>query len=67
MPLAAHASWDGATLNLAAALGDANQPARPLLAARASGAVADATAAEALGAQAVAALYAAGARSYLHG
>ena len=67
MPLAAHASWDGATLNLAAALGDANQPARPLLAARASGAVADAAAAEALGAQAVAALYAAGARSYLHG
>ncbi len=67
MPLAAHASWDGATLNLAAALGDANQPARPLLATRARGAVADAAAAEALGAQAVAALYAAGARSYLHG
>ena len=65
MPLAAHASWQGDTLHLAAALGHAEQPARPLLVAHASAAVADDAAAEALGAQAVAALQAAGARHYL--
>ena len=65
MPLAAHASWQGATLHLAAALGHANEPTRPLLRAQARGAVADTAAAEALGARAVAALHAAGARGYL--
>ena len=67
MPLAAHATWDGAVLHLAAALGDADAPTRPLLRAHASGVVADAAAAEALGAQAVAALHGSGAGSYLHG
>ena len=65
MPLAAHATWQGATLHLAAALGHANEPTRPLLRAQARGAVADTAAAEALGARAVAALHAAGARGYL--
>lgn len=65
MPLAAHASWQGDTLHLAAALGHAEEPARALLRAQVSGAVADIAAAEALGAEAVAALYAAGARDYL--
>ena len=65
MPLAAHATWRGDTLHLAAALGHATQPARALLVAQASGPAADTDAAEALGAQAVAALHAAGASSYL--
>ncbi len=67
MPLAAHATWRGNTLHLAAALGHATEPARPLLVSQASGPAADTAAAEALGAQAVAALHAAGARSYLAG
>jgi hydroxymethylbilane synthase len=65
MPLAAHATWQGETLHLAAALGHAEDPTRPLLVAQASAAVADSAAAEALGAQAVAALHRAGARDYL--
>ncbi len=65
MPLAAHAQWQGSTLHLAAALGHAGEPTRPLLTAQANGAVADTAAAEALGAQAVAALHAAGAGDYL--
>jgi hydroxymethylbilane synthase len=65
MPLAAHATWQGETLHLAAALGHAADPLRPLLVAQASAAVADSAAAEALGAQAVAALQRAGARDYL--
>lgn len=65
MPLAAHAHWQGQTLHLAAALGDASAPTRPLLRAQTQGGVADTAAAEALGAQVVAALHAAGAGDYL--
>jgi hydroxymethylbilane synthase len=65
MPLAAHATWDGATLQLDAALGDAEQPQRALLRTRASAAVADEAAAQALGEQAVAQLHALGAAGYL--
>lgn len=65
MPLAAHAVWQGDTLVLDAALGDAAQPTRPLLRARASAAVADEAAAAELGAHAVAQLHAAGAAGYL--
>ncbi len=65
MPLAAHASWQGDELHLAAALGHAADPMQPLLTAQVSGAVADAVSAERLGTQAVAALHAAGARHYL--
>jgi hydroxymethylbilane synthase len=65
MPLAAHATWDGATLQLDAALGDAGQPQRALLRTRASAAVADEAAAQALGEQAVAQLHALGAAGYL--
>ena len=65
MPLAAHATWRGDTLHLAAALGHAAEPSRPLLVSQASGPATDTDAAEALGAQAVAALHAAGAGSYL--
>jgi hydroxymethylbilane synthase len=67
MPLAAHASWQGDTLHLAAALGHAADPARPLLTTQVSSAVSDAAAAESLGARAVAALHTAGARDYLAG
>jgi hydroxymethylbilane synthase len=66
VPLAAHAVWQGPLLQLHAALGDANAPSRPLLRAHAQGTVTDAAAAEALGAQAVAALRESGAASYLH-
>jgi len=66
MPLAAHAQWQGPELHLAAALGHAGDPTRPLLTTQVRGAAADAAAAEALGAQAVAALHAAGAHDYLH-
>jgi hydroxymethylbilane synthase len=65
MPLAAHARWQGHTLHLAAALGHSGEPTRPLLVAQVRDAVADEAGAEALGAQAVAALHAAGARDYL--
>ena len=65
MPLAAHAQWRGETLHLAAALGHAGEPTRPLLVAQASGGATDTAAAEALGARAVATLHAAGARDYL--
>ena len=67
MPLAAHASWgeDGA-LTLHAALGDGEQPARPLLRTSVSGQPADEAAASAMGEQAAAALRAAGAAGYLH-
>ena len=65
MPLAAHAQWLGGALQLAAALGHTGDPTRPLLATQVSGAVANVAAAEALGAQAVAALHAAGAHAYL--
>jgi hydroxymethylbilane synthase len=65
VPLAAHAVWQGDELVLHAALGDARTPTRPLLRARASGAVREVHAAEALGAAAVAQLRELGAASYL--
>jgi hydroxymethylbilane synthase len=65
VPLAAHAQWDGATLRLQAALGDAARPTRPLLHAQAQAAVNDVAAAEALGAAAVSRLRDLGASSYL--
>jgi hydroxymethylbilane synthase len=65
MPLAAHATWQDETLNLAAALGHASAPTKRLLTARASAHVDSAAAAEALGAEVVAALHAAGASAYL--
>jgi hydroxymethylbilane synthase len=65
MPLAAHAQWLGDSLHLAAVLGHADELTRPLLAARVQAAVADEATAEALGARAVVALHAAGARDYL--
>jgi hydroxymethylbilane synthase len=66
MPLAAHATWSGATLTLVAALGDGEAPARPLLRTRVSGQPADEQAARALGEQAAAELRTAGAAGYLH-
>lgn len=68
MPLAAYAHWPagaGETLHLAAALGHANDPTQPLLSAQLHGAVTSEAAAEALGAQVVAMLRAAGALDYL--
>jgi hydroxymethylbilane synthase len=65
VPLAAFASWQGETLDLHAALGDAHTPTRPLLRAQAQGAVGDVAGAEALGAAAVASLRDQGAASYL--
>jgi hydroxymethylbilane synthase len=66
VPLAAHAHWEGAVLQLHAALGDADAPKRPLLHARTQAAVTDVASAEALGAAAVATLRDRGAASYLH-
>jgi hydroxymethylbilane synthase len=65
LPLAAHATWDGATLRLDAALGDAKAPTRALLQARVQGSVTDTAAAEALGAEAVDLLRRQGAADYL--
>jgi hydroxymethylbilane synthase len=69
MPLAAHAVWDGATLRLEAALGDAQDVKRPLLRTRRAAALALAVDGEAqaraLGEAAAQALRDAGAGSYL--
>jgi len=65
VPLAAHALWQGDTLELQAALGDAREPTRTLLYARVRSAATDTGAAEAVGAQAVALLRAQGAAAYL--
>ena len=65
MPLAAHAVWEGGTLRLDAALGDAEQLTRPLLRTRLTAAVTDEAGARALGQEAAAQLRAAGAGSYL--
>jgi hydroxymethylbilane synthase len=65
MPLAAHATWQGDTLQLVAALGDGETPTRPLLKTRVEAAVADEAAARALGERAAAELRSAGAGSYL--
>ena len=65
MPLAAHAVWEGETMVLTAALGDAAEPTRPLLHARLRGAITDEAAARALGTLAAQKLREAGAGSYL--
>ena len=65
MPLAAHAVWQGDELLMAAALGDALLPTRPLLITRVSARVADEAAALALAARAVQQLQSAGAAGYL--
>jgi hydroxymethylbilane synthase len=65
MPLAAFATWQGDVLQLDAALGDGERPARPLLRKRVSAAVRDAAEARALGEHAAADLRAAGADGYL--
>jgi hydroxymethylbilane synthase len=67
MPLAAYATWDGAgrAMRLRAVLGHAETPTAPLLGAESTADVADADAAEALGAEVARALSAAGAGPYL--
>ena len=65
MPLAAHAVWDGATLRMEAALGDALAPQRPLLRTQQAAAVTDEASARALGEAAAAQLRAVGAADYL--
>jgi len=65
MPLAAHAAWSGDTLRVAVALGDPEATHRPLLRATAEAAVADESAALALGERAAAALLDQGAAGYL--
>jgi len=67
MPLAAHGTWQGGTLRLDAALGDAALPSRPLLQVQVQADVTDEASARALGEQAAAQLHAAGAASYLPG
>jgi hydroxymethylbilane synthase len=65
MPLAAHAVWIGATMQLDAALGDGDDPHRPLLRTRLLAEVADEAEARALGERAAAQLRDAGAAAYL--
>jgi hydroxymethylbilane synthase len=65
MPLAAHARWQGSTLQLDVVLGHADDAARPLLRAGVRATAADDAAACALGREAVAALRAQGAAAYL--
>ncbi len=65
MPLAAHASWHGASLVLRAALGHPQQPLAPLLRAEVSAEVADDAQARALGERAAAAIRTLGAADYL--
>jgi hydroxymethylbilane synthase len=65
MPLAAHGVWEGSTLRLDAALGDAADPSRPLLRTRLTAALTDEAGARALGTAAAAELQAAGAAGYL--
>ncbi len=65
MPLAAHARWLGATLELRAAVGHPERPAAPLVRAEVAGPAGDQAAAEALGTAIARALLAAGAGAYL--
>jgi len=65
MPLAAHATWLGATLELHAVVGHPADRGAPLLRARIAGPAADERAAEALGTAAALELRAAGAAPYL--
>ena len=68
VPLAAHAHWEGGSLLLQAALGDAAHPEQPLLRTEVSGAPGDAAAATAMGEAAARQLREAGADAYLaHG
>ena len=65
VPLAAHAVFDGDTLQMDAALGHAQDPTQPLLRTRLSATVVDEAGARALGSQAADQLRAAGAAAYL--
>jgi hydroxymethylbilane synthase len=65
MPLAAHGVWVDGELRLDAALGDAQDPLRPLLRTRLQAPLADEAAARALGVEAARQLRAAGADGYL--
>ena len=65
MPLAAHAVWQGARLQVDAMLGHPLEPGRPVLRARRQAAVADDAAAQALGEGVAAALRAADRDGYL--
>jgi hydroxymethylbilane synthase len=65
MPLAAHAEWQGDSLQLSAALGDGQDTARPLLQVAVQSAIADEDAARALGDEVAARLRALGADGYL--
>ncbi len=65
MPLAAHATWRGDTLQIDALLGHPEQTALPLLHATASGKAPDEAAADALGQRAAALLRERGAAGYL--
>ena len=65
VPLAAHAHWSGASLELHAALGNAANPHAPLLRATHSGPVTDDAAALAMGRSVAASLRAQGADAYL--
>jgi hydroxymethylbilane synthase len=65
MPLAAHATWDGGTLHLEAALGHATKLTMPLLRFTVEGAPADEASARRLGEEAAEGLRRAGASGYL--
>jgi hydroxymethylbilane synthase len=65
MPLAAHATWEGGTLRLEAALGHATQLTQPLLRFTVEGAPADEASARRLGEEAAEGLRLAGASGYL--
>jgi hydroxymethylbilane synthase len=65
MPLAAHARWQGGTLELAAAVGHPGDRTAPLLRRQRSASAGDERAAEALGAEVARELLAAGAAPYL--
>lgn len=65
MPLAAHATWEGGTLHLEAALGHALQPTLPLLRFTVEGAPADEVSARRMGEEAAQGLRLAGASGYL--
>ena len=65
VPLAAHATWQGGTLTLKAALGHANESRRPLLHAQTSGRPAEVPAARQLGSDVARKLREQGADAYL--
>ena len=65
VPLAAHATWQGESLQLDALLGNAQRPAMPLLRASVNAVAGDDAAADALGVRAAQLLLERGAREYL--